>query len=155
MNVEVEKSKQDFIAAYNTVEKSTAEKLVQQDLQIFRETFSNADHYLDSIKTEMDKLDEMDVHNMELVKSTFLYKGVGDTIVSKMKASVAAAQSVARTEAQRAAIKNASDSLGIAPNTDRWKEQTFGMANTLGASMILYGLRTELYKIGMEALRNQ
>lgn len=152
MNAEVEKSKQDFTATYQAAERSTNDQLALQDLQIFRTTFTSTDNYLDSLKTEMDKLDEMDVRNVELVKSTFLYKGVGDTIVNKLKASIVAAQSIARTETQKKAIKVSSDSLGIEPNSDLWKEQTFGMTNPLGASMVLYGLRMELHKIGRIAL---
>lgn len=154
MNAEVEKFKQDFMAAYQAAIKSTNDQMTQQDLQTFRATVTGTDNYLDSLKTEMDKLDEMDIQNVELVKTTFLYKGVGDTIASKLNASIAAAQSVARTDIQRAAVKNSSDSLGIEPNPDTWKEQAFGMTNPLGASMILYGLRTELYKIGIEALKD-
>jgi hypothetical protein len=152
MNAEVEKSKQDFIAAYQAAEKSNDDKLAMQNLQAFKATFTSADNYLDSMKTEMDKLDEMDVHNVELVKSTFLYKGVGDTIINKLNRTIATAQVVARTEKQREAIKAVRDSLGIEPNPEAWKEQLFGMTNPLGASMVLYGLRTELYSIGIKAL---
>ena len=154
MNAEVEKVKRDFIAAYQTAEKGTNDQMTQQDLQTFRAIVTSTDNYLDSLKTEMDKLDEMDIHNVELVKTTFLYKGVGDTIVSKLKASIAAAQSVARTDTQRAAVKISSHSLGIEPNPGTWKEQTFGMTSPLGASMILYGLRTELFNLGMKALKD-
>lgn len=152
MNAEVENSKQDFIAAYQTIEKSKNDKLAQQNLQTFKATITSTDNYLDSLKKEMDKLDEMDVHNVELVKSTFLYKGAGDSIIAKLNNTIATAQVVARTEKHKAAIKASSVSLGIAPTPNAWKEQTFGMTNSLGASMILYGLRTELYNIGTKAL---
>src|SRR5215218_7871568 len=146
MDAEVEKSKNNFKALFQIVEKSKDDKLELQNLQTFQATITSADNFLDSVKTEMDKLDEMDVHNVELVKSSFLYKGTGDTIISKLKSSIAAAQAVAKTSKQKAAIKALSDALGIEPNPDTWKEQTFGMTNPLGASMVLYGLRTELYK---------
>lgn len=149
MDAEVEKSKQDFIAAYQIAEKSSDDKLA---LQTFKANLISADNYLDSLKTEMDKLDEMDVHNVELVKSTFLYKGAGDSIIYKLNNTIATAQAVAKTEKQKAAIKASGDSLGIAATPDTWKEQTFGLTNPLGASMILYGLRAELYNIGMKAL---
>jgi hypothetical protein len=155
MNAEVEKSKGDFIAAYHATEKSNDDKLVLQKLQTFKAAIATTDNYLDSLKTEMDKLDEMDVHNVELVKSAFLYKGAGDSIINKLNNTIATAQAVAKTEGQKAAIKVSSDSLGIAPSPDKWKEQTFGMTNPLGASMILYGLRIALYNIGMKALADE
>lgn len=152
MNTAVEKLKQDFTAAYQAAEKSNGDKLALQNLQTFKATLSSTENYLDSLKIEMDKLDEMDVHNVELVKSTFLFKGAGDSIINKLNSTIATAQAVAKTEKQKAAINALSDSLRIAPNPDTWKEQTFGMTNPLGASMILYGLRTELYNIGIKAL---
>lgn len=152
MNAEVEKSKREFIATCQTVEKNTADRLALQKLQTFKATITVADNYLDSLKTEMDKMDDMDVHNVELVKSTFLYNGAGDSIIHKLNNMIAAAQAIAKTDKQKAAIKASSDSLGIASNFDTWKEQTFGLTNPLGASMILYGLRTEVYNIGKKAL---
>jgi uncharacterized lipoprotein NlpE involved in copper resistance len=154
MNAEVETVKQDFIAAYQTVVKRTNDKLALQDLQTFKATITNTDNYLDNLKAEMDKLDEMDVKNVQLAKSTFLYKGVGDTIINRLNHTIATAQDVARTEKQKAAIKTVTDSLGIGPNPDAWKEQVFGLTNPLRASMVLYGLRTELYRIGIKALAN-
>ncbi|RPD43445.1 hypothetical protein [Paracnuella aquatica] len=152
MNSEVEKAELDFIAAYQIAKKRDGDKLQLQNLQTFKTTIASADDYMDSLKTEMDKLDEMDVQNVEQVQSTFLYKGVGDSIINKLNRILAAAQVVARTEEQKVAIKVMSDSLGMEPNPDAWKEQVFGLTNPLDVSMVLYGLRIELYRIGMKAL---
>jgi hypothetical protein len=149
MNAEVEKSRLDFIAAFQAAEKANVDKT---SLQTFKATLTSTDNYLDSLKTEMDKLDEMDVRNVELVKSTFLYKGVGDSIIGKLRSTIVAAQTLAKTEKQKAAIKTSSDALGIEPNPDKWKEQAFGMTDPLGISMVLSGLRTELHKMAMKVL---
>ena len=86
MNAEVETAQQNFTTAYQAAEISTNDKPVLQNLQTFKATITNADNYLDSVKTEMDKLDEMDIRNVELVRSILLFKGVGDTIVAKLGA---------------------------------------------------------------------
>ena len=155
MDAEIEKSKKNFIALYQAAENGQSDNLTVQKLQEFQATIIRTDNYLDSLKKEMDKLDEMDVNNVQLVKSTFLYKGASDTIINKLKGSISAALIVAKSEKQKAAIKVASDTLGIEPNADTWKEQAFGLTNPLGANMVLYGLRTELYKIGTEALSDR
>ncbi|GAA4728742.1 hypothetical protein [Flavisolibacter ginsenosidimutans] len=152
MNAEIEKSKEEFREAYQLAEKSNSDKFGLQNLQTFKTTFTSTDNYLDSLKTEMDGLNDKDVHTVELVKSIFLYKGAGDSIINKLNRTIAIGKAVARTEKQKVAIKAMNDSLGIAPNPDRWKEQTFGLTGPLGASMVLYGLRTELYAIGMKTL---
>lgn len=152
MNAEVQKAKEEFTALYQKVEESNINTLDKYKLQELNFAITATDSYLDSLKEEIGTLDEMDVDNVELVKSTFLYNGAGDSIINKFKRSIAAAQNVAKTEHQKMTIKSSSDSLLTEPSADKWKEQTFGLTNPLGASMIICGLQTELYKIGMKAV---
>lgn len=154
MRAEVKKAKEDFIAHYQTARNRWPDSLDNRTLQELEFSIISTDSYLDSLKREMDELDEMDAHNVNLVKTTFLYKGAGDSIINKLRRSIAASQNAARTEQQKFAIKAASDSLFF-ETSDRWKEQMFGLTNPLGASMIIYGLQTELYKIGMIPLSDK
>lgn len=153
MKDEVQNIRQGFITSYKNKSNKLVDSLDKAMLQELYHSVIHADTYLDSLKGEMDKMDEMDVTNIELVKTTFLYKGVGDSIFNKLKTSINAAQNAAGTERQKAVIQAANDSLFNVP-ADKWKEQFFGLTNPLGASMIIYGFQTELYRIGMEALKN-
>lgn len=155
MDAEADKSKNNFLILVRAAKKSQNDHSEQQQLHELETIITGTDNFLDSLKTEMDKLDELDVRNMELVKSTFLYKSIGDSIISKLTRSIAIAQTIAKTEKQKAAIKALSDTLGIQPNPEKWKEQTFGLNNSLGASMILYGLRMELFTIGTKSLTDK
>ncbi len=155
MSVEVQKLRKEFTIHFQAIEASSIDSLNKQKLQKLKTSIISTDNYMDSLKREMDNLDEMDVHNVELVKITFLYKGAGDSIIYKMKRSIAAAQNVAKTEQQRLAIKAARDSLFTGSSDDKWKEQMFGLTSPLGADMIIYGLQTELYNVGIKALSNK
>jgi hypothetical protein len=150
MNAEIRKAKENFTAQYLAAIGQQSDSLTMYKLRQLNFSISTADKYLDSMKREMDELDVKDVNNTELVKITFLYRGAADSIINKMKNAIAAAQQAAKTEQQRLAIRAASDSLFSQPD-DKWKENLFGINNSLGASMIIYGLQTELYTMGMKA----
>jgi hypothetical protein len=152
MNDGVQKLKQDFTALYQKTEKDNVDISYKQKLQQLYNTVFTTDKYLDSIKREMSKLNEMDVQNVQQVKAIFLYQGVGDTIMKKLNASIEAAEQVAKNEQQKATIKVSKASLFNQSSNDKWKEQMFGLTNPLGVSIIIYGLQTELYNIGIKAL---
>jgi len=152
MNAEVQRAKEDFtarlrMAIQNELDNSNMRKLYELQFSIV-----STDSYLDSLKKEMDKLDENDVRNVDFVRATFVYKGVGDSIIKKVKGSILTALNAAKSERQKSEIKSASDSLFWEPSVDTWKEETFGLTNPPGASMIIYGLQTEIYRIGVKAL---
>ena len=155
MNAEIQEVKEDFIEHCRRAEEARPDNSDKRKLQELESSINSTDNYLDSMKQELDKLDEMDVSNVELVKATFLYKGVGDSIINKLKSSILAAQNTAKTEQQKLAIKAISDSLFSVSSDIKWKENMFGLTNSLGASMIIYGLRTDLYNIGIRAINDK
>jgi len=152
MTIDVQKLKGDFVSSYHEASTTLADSFVKQKIQKLYNSIDNTDTYLDSIKSEMDKLGDMDVNNAELIKKTFLYKGVGDSILNKINSSMTIAQEAAITEEQKFIVKKAQDSLFDKP-IDQLNEQLFGLTNSAGASIIIYGLRTELYRVGNEALK--
>ena len=154
MNADVQNLRQGFVVTYNEKLKSQTDSSGKQKLQGLYNLIIATDTYLDSLKGEMDKLDEADINNVESVKTIFLYKGAGDSIINKMKRSIEAAQKNTSTERGKIGIKATSDTL-FNVSAEKWKEQTFGLTNSLGASMILYGLQTQLYAIGIKSLNDK
>lgn len=155
MNAEIERAKENFKTHYQAAEKNELDSLQKRKLQELDSSINSTDNYLDSMKREMDQLDVMHPRNIELVSAIFLYRGVGDSIFNKLKRSIVIAQSSAKTEQQKLAIKAASDSLFTQPSADKWKEHKFGSLNSLGASVIIYGLQKDLHNIGMQAISDK
>ena len=155
MRTEVQKAKRNFTRQYEAVQTSQPDSLDKRILEELRFSIISTDDYLDSLKREMDKLDESDVSNLEMIQTTFLYNGAGDSIINKLKRAFTTAQNAAKTDQQKLAIRSSSDALFGETSAAKWKEQLFGQANSLGASMIIYGLQTELYNVGMKALSEQ
>lgn len=152
MNNEIEKVKIQFTNKY-TKAINNNDVIVKQDLEELHSSITQTATYLDSLKREMDRLNADDVNNVEHVKRTFLYNGVGDSVFNKLKSSIAIAEAITETRQGKIAIKNMRDSILKEPNIYKWKEEYFSLTNSLGASMILYGFQSELYRIGIESLR--
>lgn len=91
-NAEARKAKENFMEYYQTYEESQPDGLYKRRLQELKSSIISTDNYPDGLKREMDKLHEMDLNNVKLVKATFLCKGAGDPILSKLKTTIVAAQ---------------------------------------------------------------
>ena len=148
MDDEVNKNKKDFTLSYQNALEKNKDSLDQKNINEFRGSLIKTENYMDSLNREMNKLDENDVNNVSVVKEIFLNKGHGDSILISIKNAIAVAQGITRNTSGATKIKATSDSLISESSPGKWTQQLFGLTNPLGASMILYGLQTELYKIG-------
>ena len=148
MVADMEKSKTDFIEIYQNVVLNISDTLKGRKMQIFYSVFMETLNFIDSLKTEMNKLNESDLNNVEFIKETFLSKGVGDTLFNKLKLSYSLAMDIALTEPKKSEIKTSRDKILNEPNTDQRKNQYFSLNSPNGVSMILYGMECELLNSG-------
>lgn len=153
MDDEIEKSKAQFNASYTKAAAKAKDSSAKRNLQGLQLSIVQTATYLDRLKKEMDKLDENDVKNVERVKTIFVSDNVGDTVFSKLQSSISKAQEIALSNESKSAIASIRDSILYEADGGQWKAQLFGLTNPLGASMILYGYQTQIYKIGMESLK--
>lgn len=152
MRNDIQKARDNFTALYQAQAKDSANSLHRQQLlQLYRVVGDTGD-YLDSLKLEMDKMNEMEVNNSYKVKAIFMYKGAGDSIINKFNRTISMAMVLAKTEEQKALIAAASQNLFNEADPNKWKENQFGMLSSLGASMIIYGFQSQLYQVGTAAL---
>lgn len=153
MKLEVKSEKENFLKNLKNVEikSDTNSKQKLRELNI---SVMNTAEFLDSLQNEMNKLDESDVRNVELVKNIFLYSGIGDKIHDSLKRCITLSQSITQNNANKASIQSMSDSLFNGYKSEKWTELNFGLTNPLGASMIIYGLQIELFRIGQKGLED-
>src|SRR5688500_10054779 len=69
MSAEVQRAKEDITTHFQATEEKHADSLNKRKLHELKFSINSTDCYLDSVKREMDKLDENDVRNVELVKA--------------------------------------------------------------------------------------
>lgn len=103
--------------------------------------------YIDSLKSEMNKLDDKDLKNTDLIKKIFLNDGVGDSVFNKVKLSYSFAIEIALADTTKSRLKKAQDIY-----TTETKKQFFELNGPLGVNMILYGIESELIKNGTKSL---
>ena len=153
MQLQVKSEKENYLKNLKNVEvkSDTNLKTKFQELNV---SVINTAEFLDSLQNEMNKLDESDVRNVELVKNIFLYRGIGDKIHDSLKRCISLSQSIAQNNGNKAVIQSMSDSLFNGYNSEKWTELNFGLTSPLGASMIIYGLQVELFRIGQKGLED-
>lgn len=150
MDGEIQKAKTQFTNTYTVALNKAIDSVTRQKLQNVYSTITQTGMYLDSVKKEMDRLDANDVKNVAYVKNTFLEKGVGDSLFNKLRSCIQLTEQAAASQESKTTIAKKRESIFNEPDTQKWKQQYFGLTNPLGASMILYGFQTELYEIGMQ-----
>lgn len=112
-------------------------------------SISKTSKYIDSLKTEIDKLDAMDIKNIDLIKKIYLNDGVADSLFNKVKSSYTFALSTSLTDKTKASLTKARDSY-----TEDTKKQFFEMSDPFGVNMILYAIELELIKEGTKSLQD-
>jgi len=154
MAIEMQTLRKEFASSYSNKLNKLVDTGSKQKLDTYYGLVENANYFMDSIKSEMDKLDPMDVQNVELIKNTFVYKGIGDSLFDRINTSIEYAENISISLQQKNKIKAAQDSLFDKPNA-QLAEELFSLTNSLGASMIICGFQTELYRISMLALKDE
>ena len=105
--------------------------------------------YIDSLRIELDKLDDMDTKNIDLIRQMFITDGIGDTIFNKVKHSYSLTIQMALTDKLRSRLKKVQDTY-----TGETRNQLFGLNGPLGVNMILSGIESELIKDGTSILKD-
>ena len=152
MTTDYAKAKDTFNLAYQKALQATSDSLITKKLQNVYSVLMETVNYMDSLKTEMNKLDNSDVNNVGLIKEIFLTNGIGDSLFDKLKLSYSLAEDVARTAEKKSAIRNSRTNILNEQDIDQRKNQYFGLNGPEGIEWMLYGFETELLKVGLESL---
>lgn len=63
------------------------------------------------MQTEINKLNDLDVRKIELIKNVFLYQEIGDTIHNRLENLIALSQRMAPNNENKTSIQSMSDSF--------------------------------------------
>jgi hypothetical protein len=93
--------KTDYKNSYDTLKLQYQERIKEiknidslQTLNIFYSIIKENLFYIDSLKIEMDKLDQSDPKEVEGVKNIFITNGIADSLFDKLKLSYIMAESI-------------------------------------------------------------
>ncbi len=136
-----------FREKYKKVKKRSIDSLVIKRVTNLYCSVNETLKYIDSLKSEMNKLDNKDLKNTDLIKNKFLNEGIGDSVFNRVKQSYTYTIDVALTDTSKSRLRKERDTY-----TEETKRQFFELTEPLGVRMILYGIELELIKDATQSL---
>ena len=109
---------------------------------------------IDSIDRVINYLNQDDVKNVTAVKNILVDSGLGDTLSFYLNNSFQLAIDFSINKEKKETIDSIKENIFYPMEKDKsWQDELFGMTNPLGASLILIGLKKELYKASIIAFK--
>jgi hypothetical protein len=147
MTSDIANSKGTFTETYKNIILGSTDSLVIKKITKFYFNINETSKYIDSLKTEINKLDDKELKNTDLIKKIFLNDGIGDRVFDRVKSSYTFAIDIALADTAKRRLKKTQDIY-----TAETKKQFFESNGPLGVNMLLYGIESELLKDGTKSL---
>lgn len=147
MESEISLSKSEFGKLYEEVCKHSHDSTFVNKAGNLYFSIIKTSKYIDSLRIEMSKLDEMDTKNVELVKQMYIHNGIGDSIFNKVKLSYSLVIDMTSVDTDKLRLEKTRETF-----SEETKKQFFELNNPLGVNMILYGIESELIKDGTSSI---
>ncbi|GAA0879034.1 hypothetical protein GCM10009119_20020 [Algoriphagus jejuensis] len=147
MDADISNAKSDFEKSFNQTLKQSKDSILTAKVVDLYSRVTKTSLYIDSLRKAMDKLDDMDTKNIELIKQMFLYDGIGDSVFAKVKKSYSLTIDIAVADTTKTRLKNVTETY-----SDETQKLFFQQNSPLGVNMILYGIESELIKDGTRCL---
>lgn len=147
MNKNISESKFDFTKSYNQTISHLKDSSLSVNVDALYSSVFKTSKYIDSLRTEMDKLDEMDTRNVELIKQIFLYDGIGDSVFNKVRYSYSLTIDIAVADTTKTRLRKVKETYN-----EETQKLFFELNSPLGVNIILYSIESELIKDGTRCL---
>lgn len=147
MESDISLAKSDLGKSYNQLLQLSDDSVLSVKITDFYSSIIKTSKYIDSLRTEMNKLDDMDTKNVELMKDIFIKNGLGDSVFNKVRQSYSLCIDIACIDTTKSRLKNVRETY-----SEETKKQFFELNSSLGVNMILYGIESEFIKDGTRGL---
>ena len=144
MDSELSSIKADFSKAYELLLLRQLDSTLSTKTKNIYKEINSTTKFIDSLRLEMNKLNNMETENVELVRSLFLENGIGDSIMEKLKDSYQLAINSTTSEADKLRLIKVQTTF-----SEETKKHAFQMNSPLGVSILLFGFESELLKDAM------
>lgn len=147
MEYDISLAKSDLAKSYNQMLQESSDSVLSMKATAVYLSLVKTSTYIDSLRGEMNKLDDMDIRNVELVKNMFINNGLGDSLFNQVRKSYSLAVDIAPADTLKSRLKNVRETY-----SEETKKQFFESNGPLGVNMVLYGIESELIKDGSRSL---
>lgn len=148
INEILEASKAFAIVHEAAIKNSSDTSIIDKINKFYTHTVKTA-KFIDSLQTEMGKLEEKDPKSIDLIQRVFLTEGFGDSLFKKVRLSYYFAEELASEDSIKFLISSIHDTY-----SDEAKDQLFTQNSPMGVSMLLYGIESELLKDAVKSLES-
>jgi hypothetical protein len=147
MDEDIFSAKSDFEKSFNQTLKQSKDSVLTAKVSDLYSSVTMTSLYIDSLRKAMDKLDNMETKNIELIKQMFLFNGIGDSIFVKVKHSYSLTIDISKSDTTKTRLKKVTETY-----SDETQKQFFQQNSPVGVNIILYGIESELIKDGTRCL---
>jgi len=147
MESDISLAKSDLEKSYNQMIQQSNDSVLSNKVTDFYSGIIKTSKYIDSLRAKMNKLDDMDTKNVELIRDMFINNGLGDSVFNQVKQSYSLAIDIATADTTKSRLMNVRETY-----SEETKNQFFKLNGPLGVNMILYGIESELIKDGTRSL---
>jgi len=147
MESDISLAKSNLENSYNEILQLSNDSALSNKVTKFYSIINGTSKYIDSLRVEMNKLDDMDTKNIELIKDMFINNGLGDSVFNQVRQSYTLAIDIAPADTTKSRLKNVRETY-----SQETMKQFFELNSPLGVNLILYGIESELIKDGTRSL---
>jgi hypothetical protein len=147
MEYDISLAKSELAKSYNQMLQKSDDSVLSRKATAVYLSLIKTSKYIDSLRVEMNKLDDKDIRNVESVKNMFINNGLGDSVFNQVRKSYSLAVDIAPADTMKSRLKNVRETY-----SEETKKQFFEWNGPLGVNMALYGIESELIKDGTRSL---
>ncbi|MFN0202574.1 MAG: hypothetical protein ACKVTZ_13705 [Bacteroidia bacterium] len=147
MEADISLAKSDFKKSYRQTLQLSNDTVLSIKLTDFYSNLTKTSIYIDSLRIEISKLDNMDTKNVELMNFMFMNNGLGDRVFNQVRQSYSLAIDIAIADSTKTRLRTVRETYSAES-----KKQFFELNSPLGVNLILCGIESELIKNGTRSL---
>ena len=147
MNWDIANAKSSFMESCKRASGKSKDSMLKTKINDLYFSITKTSEYIDSLRSEMNGYNDMDLNNSDFSERVFLNLGIGDSVFNKVKLSYSLAIDIAISDTTKSRLKSVRGNF-----TEKTKTMLFEIGTPLMVNMVLYGIESELIKDGIRSL---
>jgi hypothetical protein len=141
-----------FGISYNAAIHKSADSNAKQRIDTLQQSIITTSNFIDTLIYDVDKLENDDVNNVQVVKTIFISDGKGVSLYNSLNTSYQIALDHAINTTTKSEINKSRDNLFGGQDANKFSTMMFSANSPLGVKMFLYGAEIELLHVGQNSL---
>jgi hypothetical protein len=141
-------------SSYSSAINKAIDSNTKKRIDSLHQSVTTTAKFIDTLIYEVDKLDNDDLNNVQVIKTIFLTHGKGDSLFNRINTSYQIAIDYTTNTITKSEINKSRTNLFGGKDASNFSSALFSTNSPLGVTMMLYGSEIELLHIGQNSLEN-